>query len=648
MPAWSGIEDPSPIADKVWFSRHKEGDPWKPLRRADCIQLNKQAKGEVLIECGRATADPENNLIAYNFYNAPKRELCSAIWFLTEYKSDKEIKLTPISSEKDETVIENFYQRAVQGSSSLGDIRKVLKEETGLLDDDKYKVIIVKVGNSLRLRKKPKAVLSLEAHIDLQRGYGEYEVEGEQEEMALGPVHHLSFVIHGIGEAMWKRNGVHIMGMVQSVEMMRNTINKKLFDSWKQECQRCSRQNRPIPEAPNRIELIPIEWYDKIHSKSSTLKNQLLSATLQTVPKLRAIANDVVFDVLMYLTPEFCEQVLNCVTEQIVNQYTLFKAIHTDFAQGGSVSLIGHSLGSVITWDMLSILGDKMKETSSVSGTGTADDPIEIVLDDQDQMSFRLPQPTNEQVSGAYKSYAGVSDVQQGGGTWGPSLEKEVKQTLPFVPKFTFFVGSPLGLFLTLRGARPLFDEMRQSNASERKTSVDDDKEAVMDEDKEADVDKDEEATVDKDKEAAADDDLEPVSPFSLPSGSIYNIFHPSDPVAYRIEPLLMPQDFDDSLLPAPEFLVLDGQGVRFHVKAKEISDTLFKSISGMFRVQDKARQKGETTWRFKLGGSSERVDFQLQPGRLDNEYISAISAHSSYWVNSDLMDFLIQCARSN
>jgi phospholipase DDHD2 len=90
-----------------------------------------------------------------------------------------------------------------------------------------------------------------------------------------------------------------------------------------------------LPPPPNRIEFIPVEWYDKIHASNSALKNNLVSATLGTVPKLRAIANDVIFDVLMYMTPEFCEEVLNCVTDQIVELYDSFGEIHKDFSSQG-------------------------------------------------------------------------------------------------------------------------------------------------------------------------------------------------------------------------------------------------------------------------------------------------------------------------
>jgi len=387
--------------------------------------------------------------------------------------------------------------------------------------------------------------------------------------------------------------------------------------------------SEPMPDPPNRIEFIPIEWYDKIHSSSNALKKNLLSTTLGTIPKLRSIANDVIFDVLMYMTPEFCEEVLNCVTDQIVRLYELFQLSNPDFANGGSVSLIGHSLGSVITWDILSLLGDKLGQKSTTSATSSK--PVGV---HNGIRTYKLPHDSSQQSANIYQAYATESGVEvtDKRGTWGPCIVRKVSQTIPFVPKFTFFLGSPLGLFLTLRGARPIFDDLRLKQKrplrignSPNRTSAD------------------------------------PTSPFTLPSGAVYNIFHPSDPVAYRIEPLLLPEDFDDSNLPKPCFLTLDGKGLRFHVQAKELGDTLAKTFTGLLSMSSsqrsiekinlqmvtKQKKKDDVLLKFALGGKSERVDFQLQPGVVDNEYISAVSAHTSYWMNDDLLEFLIQCANS-
>ena len=369
------------------------------------------------------------------------------------------------------------------------------------------------------------------------------------------------------------------------------------------------------PTPPNRIELIPIVWYEEIHSSSSTLKNTLVSTTLKTIPNLRVIANDIVFDVLMYLTPEFCEKVLKFVTDRICELHESFLEIHEGFVNdGGSFSLYGHSLGSVIAWDLLSVLGDELKSENDFTSLVSS-----------------LPKT----MMTAYQAFASGTTDAEGSteGTWGPSLTQKMKTKIPFVPKFTFFCGSPLGLFLTLRNARPIFEEMRLLAVSSTPT-----------------------------EESTTEEPNVITSPFTLPSGSIYNIFHPSDPVAYRIEPLLVPDEIADSHhMPAPSFLSPGGKGVRLHVKAKEVMTTFAsifnKSSSDLSKSKSngdsfeedtlKRIQKSSKNCTYALGGKSHggRVDFQLQPGLVDNEYLSAISAHSSYFLNEDVLEFLTECA---
>jgi hypothetical protein len=75
---------------------------------------------------------------------------------------------------------------------------------------------------------------------------------------------------------------------------------------YQEECKKCEKLKQKLPEPPNRVEFIPIEWYDKVRSPSHALMTSLNAVTLRSIPALRSIANDVIFDVLMYLTPEFC------------------------------------------------------------------------------------------------------------------------------------------------------------------------------------------------------------------------------------------------------------------------------------------------------------------------------------------------------
>ena len=107
---WEGIDASSHQPQRVWFSKGpKDVDPWLPLRKCDCKALNKafastsessfgstaqlQEQLKVTIESGRATADLNQNIIQYNFYDAPVHKLSNAIWFQKD-TSDKKKKLT--------------------------------------------------------------------------------------------------------------------------------------------------------------------------------------------------------------------------------------------------------------------------------------------------------------------------------------------------------------------------------------------------------------------------------------------------------------------------------------------------------------------------------------------------------------------------
>ncbi len=199
MATWDGIQDNSPNPWRVWFSRLQNSDPWEPLRKCDCkiinesIQENK-TQTDIVIEFGRSTVNLETNEIVYNFYNAPIRKLASAVWF-HKLKGGKNPKLNPITSTLDETLIEQLYVQAQDGEN--------VDEQVVLEDDKGYKVFVAKVEDKLSLRKKPNSLISLEGHVELQRGYCEYTVAGEEEEAALLPVRHVSFVVHGIGEVSY-------------------------------------------------------------------------------------------------------------------------------------------------------------------------------------------------------------------------------------------------------------------------------------------------------------------------------------------------------------------------------------------------------------------------------------------------------------
>ena len=678
MPTWEGIEDASTMLPRIWLSRLKETDVWKPLRKSDCKALNESRGEDVLIEGGRATAHPKEGTITWNFVSRPPMKLIPATWFMQspnpKSNKNKEFILEPLP-ESDSLQIELLYQNAVRASSSLGEgLDSVLKEEVMLESDPTHKVCVVRNGGLIAMRKKPKKSVLFglgEVQITLQRGYGQYTIEGEDDENALGDLTHVMFVIHGIGEAMWCKEEVSTMSMRDELDQLRMTVNKRKVMAWREECKRCEKQKQPMPPLPNRVEFIPIIWFDKVRSPTHSLMSSLTSVTLRTVPALRSIANDVIFDVLMYLTPEFCEAILQCVTSEITKLYNKFQTVHPSFkARGGKVSLVGHSLGSVIAWDILSIYKDITEKNAP---KGSVDDPIRI---DAPASPPRVPSldtlGNDHDHNNALPGFKSTHDGKHG--TWGPTLPKKMTEIIPFEPDLTIFLGSPIGLFLTLRGAHSVFDEMRAIAEAERASLIPCDNE-------EADI----AAWSPGGSTPPPVFDLSPIicSPFSLPTKACFNVFHPSDPVAYRIEPLLLPEGVPSNDIPQPMFLSPDGKSLRLHVKARQVGDQFlrqFGSISNLFEstAQNAAaaaaqadaeaarktanleteNQNGsaqssplrpnfekcirDQEVSFRLGGRTSRVDFQIQPGVIDNEYLSAVTAHSGYFSNDDIIDFII------
>ncbi len=593
MPHWEGIEDASVSAKSVWLSRVKDTDDWKPLRKCDCQALNQAretGKSQIYIEMGRAAAylnqndknpDDETPVIRYNFFRGRERKLCHAIWFLREEKSSKEIVLKPITKQSDSDAIESFYQQVIEASSSLGaGIKSMLATEVALSDGPegtkRFVSVVSPTKNSCKLILSNKGWFK--GSVDLQRGYGEYAVAGEEEEMQLGPVRHVAFVIHGIGESLFSREEVNLPSLVDIMNATREEIQRKQITDWKEACKKAEKAKEAKPAPPYRIELIPIEWFDEIHNSSSSLMKSLRAVSLPTIPALRMIANDVVFDVLMYLTPAFNSAVLECVTRQIHNSYDTFMKIHGEEfgANAGRCILIGHSLGSVICWDLLSVLKEKTGDapgrasttfTPAVSQSSSTSSPVPPWTSSSGASRPETPEPTGIMCCGdvGYMAYAKEENANvASNGTWGPSLIKPMEKVLPFIPECTFFLGSPCGIFLTLRGAHACFDQLRFDAQKRMQRHVDAEKKSVTD----------------PNSWLGDTVPVPVVSPFTLPTDRFYNIFHPNDPVAYRIEPLLLSQDLDPTSVPQPAYLTPPGRNVRLSTKAKLIGDEIRKTFA--------------------------------------------------------------------
>lgn len=103
--------------------------------------------------------------------------------------------------------------------------------------------------------------------------------------------------------------------------------------------------------AVNRLEVLPISWHNQLHSEATGIDDKLKSITLESIPRLRDFTNDTLLDILFYTSPCYCQTIINTVGSEINRVYELFKQRNPSFK--GNVSLGGHSLGSLILFDLL-------------------------------------------------------------------------------------------------------------------------------------------------------------------------------------------------------------------------------------------------------------------------------------------------------
>lgn len=101
----------------------------------------------------------------------------------------------------------------------------------------------------------------------------------------------------------------------------------------------------------NRVEVLPVSWHGSLHSSETGIDDKLKAITLESIPKLREFTNGTLLDVLFYTSPVYCQTIMQTVGNELNRLYSLFLQRNPGYK--GGVSLGGHSLGSLILFDLL-------------------------------------------------------------------------------------------------------------------------------------------------------------------------------------------------------------------------------------------------------------------------------------------------------
>lgn len=383
-------------------------------------------------------------------------------------------------------------------------------------------------------------------------------------------IDHLVLVVHGIGEML--KTG--------DLRLPLPSLTSSIIDC-------CDSLRKNISEISKddfgvNVEFVPIEWHEPFALQSrraqKTENEQELATigdiSLATIPHLRNFANDTMLDILYFMSPRHHDIMVDIVAQQLNLVVQKYRSL---YHFQGNISILSHSLGSVIAWDILSHQKKVQRIVSDIDNGIIA----------KPNAYFLTTPETN------YKY---------------PVLNFEVENC--------FMIGSPVAVFLMMRN--------QNYNLSNR---------------------------------------------IRLPGVCrFFNIFHPYDPVAYRLEPLLNRKNasIEPKIIPHWKFgfrvqyqtkyflqkLMDEAERVKENaVNAVEerirgigfLDDSLDDDTDMDFSDVSESHEDNESSTSANDSFDGRRLDFMLQERELEtaNEYIAALAAHSSYWESKDLALFI-------
>ncbi|XP_058234777.1 phospholipase DDHD1b [Hemibagrus wyckioides] len=458
---------------------------------------------------------------------------------------------------------------------------------------------------------------------------------------------HIVFVVHGIGQKMDQGR------IIRNTSMMRDAARKMA-------------EKHFSDRTTEHVEFLPVEWRSKLSLDGDTVD----TITPDKVRGLRDMLNSSAMDIMYYTSPLYRDEITRGLTSELNRLYTLFCSRNPEFEEKGRVSIVSHSLGCVITYDIITGW-DPVRLHHQEAPVAVETDPL--WRSSHEQRLVEELHLTRMRLRGLEDQFQSLKSSRNS-----PALKFKVENF--------FCMGSPLAVFLALRGVRP--GSCRTQNH---------------------------------------------ILPRSI-CNRLFNIFHPTDPVAYRLEPLILkhysnvapvqihwyntssPAPYDEMravfLTPLKECVSLSegentpspctsppqqrrvGESITNLGRAsimgaasigKGIGGILFSRFSrssgqvggaeeepvnsevgpyetgggangeegGVTEAEDKKEEKTEKENSMSQSTSTimdntalleldRRIDFELREGLVESRYWSAVTSHTGYWCSYDVALFLL------
>ncbi|KAM8973249.1 triacylglycerol hydrolase DDHD2 [Pelodytes ibericus] len=384
-------------------------------------------------------------------------------------------------------------------------------------------------------------------------------------------IDHLVFMVHGIGPAC----DLQFRSIVQCVSDFRFLSLNLRHGHFKKALEQ---------DQIGRVEFLPVDWHTALHADATGVDNDIKRITLPSISILRHFTNETLMDLFFYNSPTYCQTIVDTVCGEMNRIYQLFQERNPTFK--GRVSVTGHSLGSLILFDLLTnqpgITSSSLIQTKAEKpGEGPLEKkkPLSRVLQnlelsdflpvfeneridldtlmlcsEQDLKYLEIPLGPRKKILQYIKNRGGLQDCDPTGQATAAASDPKQPHLasgstfnvvnyeyfdvgigqvsinypqLNFHPEIFFAFGSPIGMFLTVRGLKR----------------------------------------------------IDPKYQFPTCKG-FFNIYHPFDPVAYRIEPMVQREkEFEPMLIPHHK-----GRK-RMHLELKEGLTRMGTDILGSLRI---------------------------------------------------------------
>ncbi|XP_068183076.1 SEC23-interacting protein isoform X2 [Antennarius striatus] len=310
---------------------------WLPFSIIDSLQLEEtynsvQPDPENVIvrtDGGRYDVQLYDRVRTAVYWEEEPTEVRRCTWF---YKGDADSRFVPYSEEFSDK-LETEYKKAVSTNQWHRRL-EFSSGETIVMHNPKVIVqfqpssIPDEWGTTQDGQTRPRVV---------KRGIDDDHDEVPDGE--LPKVDHLVFMVHGIGPVC----DLRFRSMVECVDDFRSVSLKLLHSHFKK-----SLDEHSI----SRVEFLPVRWHTSLHGDATGVDRRIKKITLPSTGRLRHFTNETLLDVLFYNSPTYCQTIMDTVALEINRLYALFMKRNPDYR--GVTSVCGHSLGSLILFDLLS------------------------------------------------------------------------------------------------------------------------------------------------------------------------------------------------------------------------------------------------------------------------------------------------------